>query len=166
MTIVVYCNYFYVVIPDTTLSEVARRTKGYQLNYSGGSVTELMRNFDNAYILCNSERLPVYQYRINAGEVIFVYDNKTSVSFSGTYHKFCQFAGVDKNLQDAVDKVVKFTYKSSDGTYPRVVKLTRVSGNGAGTVLHGLDIKKSTADTPAYRNYRVGNIVGQVEVVG
>jgi hypothetical protein len=90
----------------------------------------------------------------------------TKSLFSGTVEYFYKWADVSRLLQDAIDKVVRFTYKGGSGTGERLVKLTSVHGTGNGTILRGWDIKKSTADTPAYRTYRIGNIVGNVEVIG
>jgi hypothetical protein len=41
-----------------------------------------------------------------------------------------------------------------------------VFGSGNGTILKGWDIEKSTGDKPAYRSYKLGNIVGDIEVIG
>lgn len=64
-------------------------------------------------------------------------------------------------LDSYLDKTIKFTYKGGSGTCARLVKVTSVNKD----TLKGWDVNKSTANKPAYRSYKLGNIVGKVEVI-
>jgi hypothetical protein len=107
----------------------------------------------------------VYALTVVVEQVNFGKINAKSI-FSSSVEYFYKWANASRELQNAVDKVVKFMYKGGSSTGERLVKLTSVEGTGNGTILRGWDIKKSSADNPAYRTYRIGNIVGNVEVVG
>jgi hypothetical protein len=90
----------------------------------------------------------------------------TKLLFSGTVEYFYKWADSNRDLHKAVDKIVKFVYKGGSGTQERIVKVTSVTGSGSGMLIKGWDVHKSTGDKPAYRCYRIGNIIGNVQVVG
>jgi hypothetical protein len=131
--------------------------------------TELIKNHGFELTPDNNLSATDYRYPVNMsyGSII-VYDARGNELFNDYLYRFYPWA---KNfgtpdLRNAVDKVVKFTYKGGSGSGQRIVKLTSVLGSGNGTVLKGWDIEKSTGGKIAFRSYKLGNIVGNIEIIG
>jgi hypothetical protein len=140
----------------------AEFVKQHRTKYPKTKLTTNLRKqtWDTDLMYTVDKRLIVNVQEVHLGKI------GTKSVFRGTAEYFYKWANASRELQNAVDKVVKFMYKGGSSTGERLVKLTSVEGTGNGTILRGWDIKKSSADNPAYRTYRIGNIVGNVEVVG
>lgn len=174
---------YYVHAPKAgDIKTVAKMLENIKFNDPGEIAAEFIKQHREKYgttKLTSGPRHPLRDtWEIEYRYIINTHDKTVNVQQSITFGKppvqvfngdttnFYKWADVSRLLQDAIDKVVRFTYKGGTSTGERLVKLTSVDGTGNSTLLRGWDIKKSTADSPAYRTYRIGNIVGNVEVIG
>jgi hypothetical protein len=109
-----------------------------------------------------------YVYQIDLYYSKILVNKNNAYLYGGYWYNFDTWAKHhdQQDLANAVGKVIRFTYKGGSGTGKRLIKLKSVFGSGNGTILKGWDIEKSTGDKPAYRSYKLGNIVGDIEVIG
>jgi hypothetical protein len=104
-----------------------------------------------------------HNYVVNVlNGVVALYKNNLSGRpvFEGDFASLTKWTEASHELQSAVGKLIAFTYKSDSGTRRRYVKLASVEGNGNKTLLRGKDVSKDE-----FRAYRIGNIVGEIQVL-
>ena len=134
--------------------------------------TKVLRTAANAVLTeRNAGHADEYTYVVNVPNlnVSVLQGVKKLNRFSDSIARFVDWAGNDDStlLKNAIDKVIKFNYHGGSGYgKQRIVKLKSVVGEGKAQLLKGWDVVQSTGEKPAYRTYRVANIVGKIEVVG
>jgi hypothetical protein len=158
---------FSVFVSDISHAKLAKYLSNKtSVRSPGAAATALVRNNENAS-LCGSGQTADYTYTVNVHlNWIYVEDRMRNTLYNGSFASFEKWAKVNSDLNEAIDKVVRFRYRGGSENGERLIKLTSVLGSGGNTLLKGWDIHKSTADKPAYRTYRLSNIIGNVEIVG
>ena len=167
-----------VMCPSMDLKKLANSFRKMKFGYGaylGTSVTNFIREHPDSYLTDGSSggdthvqlnTLNSYSQNVVVHGYKQKGDRASARLFSGTLEEFLNWVGANGTMKDAVDKVVRFTYRSSDGTHERLVKITNIVGDGSNMMIKGWDLRKSTAGVPAHRQYKIGNIVGKVEIVG
>jgi hypothetical protein len=130
--------------------------------------SDFLRNHSDAVLSGKNGRPMVAQHVY----IVDVPNGKVMYQTKGKSTAVVSLADLEKqanpkvNLQNAVDKVIKFTYKGGSGNAERLVKVTAVEEKAGGTLIRGWDLQKSTGEQVAHRAYRVNNIVGEVQIIG